>query len=97
MYRMHHNLGAGVSMNRFHGHGSIMFMASDGREYEIRHTADTSLVKLRVFRDSVPTNRFCYTTTFETGDEFAFATGRNVIDQLIRKAKLDVERDIGLS
>jgi len=82
-------------MNRLHGHGSIMFTASDGREYEIRHTADRSLIKLRVFRDNVRVNRFCYTTTFETGDEFAFATGRNVIDQLIERAKLDVEREVG--
>ena len=84
-------------MNRVHGYGSIMFTASDGREYEIRHTADRSRVKLRVFRDSVPANRFCYTTTFETADEFAFETGGNVIDQLIERAKLDVERDVGSS
>lgn len=78
-------------------YGSILFTATDGREYEIRHTADASLVKLRVFRDNAPVNRFCYTTTFETADEFAFATGGNVVDQLIRKAKLDLERDIGLN
>jgi hypothetical protein len=85
------------SMNRFNAHGSILFMASDGREYEIRHTADTSLIKLRVFRDNLLVNRFCYTTTFETGDEFAVVTGENVIDQLVRKAKSDVEQAIGLS
>ncbi len=84
-------------MNRLNGHGSIMFTASDGKEYEIRHTADASLVKLRVFRENVPVNRFCYTTTFATADEFAFATGGNVVDQLIRKAKLDLERDIALN
>jgi hypothetical protein len=81
-------------MSRRGGHGSILFKASDGNEYEIRHTADVSRVKLRVFRDNLPVNRFCYTTTFETADEFAFATGGNVIDQLIRRAKSDVERDI---
>jgi|HubBroStandDraft_1064217.scaffolds.fasta_scaffold1258966_2 hypothetical protein len=81
-------------MSRRGGHGSILFKASDGKEYEIRHTADESRVKLRVFRDNLPVNRFCYTTTFETADEFAFATGGNVIDQLIRRAKSDVERDI---
>jgi hypothetical protein len=84
-------------MNRRDGHGSIMFTASDGKEYEIRHTADASRVKFRVFRDNLPVNRFCYTTTFETADEFAFVTGGNVVDQLIRKAKLDVERDIVLN
>ncbi len=82
---------------RLNAHGSILFTATDGREYEIRHTADASLVKLRVFRDDVPVNRFCYTTTFETADEFAFTTGGNVVDQLIRKAKLDLERDIALN
>lgn len=82
---------------RHNGHGSIMFTASDGHEYEIRHTADARLVKLRVFRDNLPVNHFCYTTTFETADEFAFATGGNVVDQLIRKAKLDLERDIALN
>ena len=82
---------------RHNAHGSIRFTASDGKEYEIRHTADAELVKLRVFRDNLPVNRFCYTTTFETADEFAFATGGNVVDQLIRKAKLDVERDIALN
>jgi hypothetical protein len=79
---------------RFNAHGSIMFTASNGEEYEIRHTADASLIKLRVYRDNLRVNRFCYTTTFETADDFAFATGGNVMDQLIRKAKLDVERDI---
>ncbi|HTS18296.1 MAG TPA: hypothetical protein VMP11_12030 [Verrucomicrobiae bacterium] len=78
-------------------HGSIRFTASDGKEYEIRHTADTRLVKLRVFRDNLPVNRFCYTTTFETADEFAFATGGNVVNELIRKAKQDLERDIALN
>jgi hypothetical protein len=82
---------------RHNGHGSILFTASNGKEYEIRHTADARLVTLRVFRDNAPVNRFCYTTTFETADEFAFATGGNVVDQLIRKAKLDVERDIALN
>jgi thiamine monophosphate kinase len=82
---------------RSNAHGSITFTASDGREYEIRHTADASQVKLRVFRDNLPVNRFCYTTTFETADEFAFATGGNVVDQLIHKAKLDLERDISLN
>jgi hypothetical protein len=82
---------------RHNAHGSILFTASDGKVYEIRHTADANLVKLRVFRDNLPVNRFCYTTTFETADEFAFATGGNVVDQLIRKAKLDVERDIALN
>jgi hypothetical protein len=82
---------------RFNAHGSILFTASDGREYEIRHTANASLVKFRVFRDNVPVNRLCYTTTFETADEFAFATGGNVVDQMIRKAKLDVERAIALN
>jgi len=79
-------------MHKSNAHGSVMFTASDGKEYEIRHTADASLVKLRVFRDNLPVNRFCYTTTFETADEFAFATGGNVLDQLIHKAKLDIER-----
>lgn len=82
---------------RSNAHGSITFTASDGKEYEIRHTADASLVKLRVFRDNLPVNRFSYTTTFETADEFAFATGGNVINELIRKAKLDLERDISLN
>jgi hypothetical protein len=81
-------------MSKRDGHGSILFRASDGNEYEIRHTADARLVKLRVYRDNLPVNRFCYTTTFETADEFAFATGGNVLDQLIRKAKLDLERAI---
>jgi len=82
---------------RHNGHGSILFTASNGKEYEIRHTASASMVKLRVFHDNLPVNRFCYTTTFETADEFAFATGGNVVDQLVRKAKLDVERDIALN
>lgn len=82
---------------RLHAHGSILFTASDGQEYEIRHTASASLVKLRVFLDNAPVSRFCYTTTFETADEFAFATGGNVVDQLVRKAKLDVERAIALN
>jgi hypothetical protein len=82
---------------RLHAYGSITFTASDGNEYEIRHTADARLVKLCVFRDNLRVNRFCYTTTFETADEFAFATGGNVINELIRKAKLDLERDISLN
>ena len=79
---------------RLNAHGSILFTASDGNEYEIRHTADAGLVKLWVYRDNLRVNRFCYTTTFETADEFAFATGGNVINELVRKAKLDLERDI---
>jgi hypothetical protein len=95
---MHLNYEGEDSMTtRLNAHGSILFTASDGNEYEIRHTADASLVKLRVFRDNLRVNRFCYTTTFETADEFAFATGGNVINELIRKAKLDLERDIGLN
>jgi len=84
-------------MNQINAHGSILFTASDGKEYEIRHTASASLIKLRVFRDNLRVNRFCYTTTFETSDDFAFETGENVIDQLIQKAKFDVEEAIGLS
>ena len=84
-------------MSRRDGHGSIKFTASDGNEYEIRHTADASLVKLRVYRDNVPVNRISYTTTFETADDFALATGRNVVNELIRRAKLDLERDIALN
>jgi hypothetical protein len=84
-------------MNRLNAHGSIPFTASDGREYEIRHTASTRIIKLRVYRDNLRVNCFCYTTTFETGDDFALATGGNVIDQIIRKAKHDVEQGIGLS
>ena len=79
------------------GYGSIIFTASDGKEYEIRHTADGRLVKLRVYRDNLLVNRFCYTTTFETADEFALATGGNVVNELIRKAKQDLERDIALN
>ncbi len=82
---------------RLNTYGSITFTASDGKEYEIRHTADARLVKLRVFRDNLPVNRFCYTTTFETADEFAFATGGNVVNELIRQAKQDLERDIALN
>ncbi|HVM61900.1 MAG TPA: hypothetical protein VMV72_13640 [Verrucomicrobiae bacterium] len=82
---------------KLNAYGSITFAASDGTEYEIRHTADTRLVKLRVYRDNLPVNRFCYTTTFETADEFALATGGNVVNELIRKAKQDLERDIALN
>jgi len=84
-------------MNGCNAHGSIMFTASNGKEYEIRHTADVSLIKLRVFRDNLPANRFCYTTTFETADEFTFVNGGNVVDQLIQRAKLDVEKGIGFN
>ena len=75
-------------------HGSIMFTASNGEEYEIRHTANPNRVEMRVYRDNLRANRFCYTATFQIADEFTFATGGNVIDQLIRKAKSDVETDI---
>ncbi len=78
-------------------HGSITFTASNGEEYEIRHTANETRVELRVFKDNLRVNRFCYTTTFQTADEFALATGENVIDELIRKAKSDVERGIRLN
>jgi hypothetical protein len=81
-------------MNRLNAHGSIPFTASNGVEYEIRHTANESRVELRVYKGNLRVNRFCYTTTYQTADEFAFATGENVIDQLIRRAKSDVERDI---
>jgi len=84
-------------MNQLNAHGSILFTASDGKEYEIRHTASASLIKLRVYKDNLMVNRFCYTTTFEIGDEFALTTGENVIDQIVRKAKSDVENAIGLS
>ncbi len=66
----------GLLMNRLYAHGSILFTASDGKEYEIRHTASASLIKMRVFRDNLPVNRFCYTTTFEIGDEFAVTAER---------------------
>jgi hypothetical protein len=78
-------------------HGSIVFKASNGEEYEIRHTANKSRVELRVYKDNLRVNRFCYTSTFQVADEFAFATGGNVIDELIRRAKSDIERDIGLN
>jgi hypothetical protein len=81
----------------YRDHGSILFTASDGREYEIRHTSNSSRVELRVFKKNMRVNRFCYTATFQIADEFALATGGNVIDQLIRRAKSDVEHDIRLN
>jgi len=77
----------------YSNHGSIIFTASNGEEYEIRHTANKSRVELRVYKDNIRVNRFCYTSTFQVADEFAFATGGNVIDKLIGKAKSDVESD----
>jgi hypothetical protein len=78
----------------FDNQRNITFTASNGEEYEIRHTANETRVELRVFKDNLRANRFCYTTTFQTADEFTIATGGNVIDELIRKAKSDVERDL---
>ena len=77
--------------------GTITFTASNGEEYEIRHASNESRVELRVFKDNLRVNRFCYTTTYQTADEFAFATGANVIDELVRKAKSDVESGIRLN
>jgi hypothetical protein len=78
-------------------HGSVVFTASNGEEYEIRHTSTPSRVEMRVFKGNLRANRFCYTSSYEIADEFTFTTGGNVIDELIRKAKSDVEHDIRLN